>query len=91
MQVLAIFLIGLSVALAWVAPSVRRSRVVSLMARREVGTVTEIPNGERKLIDTDNGTVIIANVGGSFFAVNAKCPHLGLPMKKVQKACHREF
>lgn len=25
---------------------------------------------------------MVANVGGEFFAVNAKCPHLGLPMKR---------
>jgi hypothetical protein len=24
----------------------------------------------------------VANVGGEFYAVNAKCPHLGLPMKR---------
>lgn len=33
--------------------------------------------GERKVIDTDQGAVIVTNVKGSFYAVNAKCPHLG--------------
>lgn len=37
--------------------------------------------GERKIVDTDAGAVIVANVEGSFYAVLAKCPHLGLPMK----------
>ena len=37
--------------------------------------------GERKIVDTDMGAVIVANVEGSFYAVLAKCPHLGLPMK----------
>ena len=32
-------------------------------------------------MDTDAGAVIVANVGGEFYAVLAKCPHLGLPMK----------
>jgi nitrite reductase/ring-hydroxylating ferredoxin subunit len=54
----------------------------SLKAGINVGTASEIPNGERKIVDTPSGTVIIANVDGSFYAVNAKCPHLGLPMKK---------
>lgn len=49
----------------------------------EVGRANEIPNGERKIIDTPAGAVIVANVDGKFYAVNAKCPHLGLPMKKV--------
>jgi len=47
-----------------------------------VGTIGEIPNGERKIVETEVGSVIVANVDGSFYAVNAKCPHLGLPMKK---------
>lgn len=37
--------------------------------------------GERKIVDTEVGAVIVANVEGSFYAVLAKCPHLGLPMK----------
>lgn len=28
------------------------------------------------------GAVVVANVGGNYYAVNAKCPHLGLPMKR---------
>ena len=51
-------------------------------ALKEVAVVGEIKNGDRKLVETENGTVIVANVGGSLYAVNAKCPHLGLPMKK---------
>ena len=49
-----------------------------------VGLASEIEIGERKVIDTKAGTVIVANVDGNFYAVNAKCPHLGLPMKKVR-------
>lgn len=37
--------------------------------------------GERKVVDTEAGAVIVTNVGGSLYAVLAKCPHLGLPMK----------
>jgi nitrite reductase/ring-hydroxylating ferredoxin subunit len=50
----------------------------------EVGTTAEIPLGERKVVDTSAGSIIVANVDGSYYAVNAKCPHLGFPMKKVQ-------
>ena len=45
------------------------------------GTRSEIPDGERKILDTAEGAVIVTNQGGKLFAVNAKCPHLGLPMK----------
>ena len=44
-------------------------------ALKEVAVVGEIKNGDRKLVETENGTVIVANVGGSLYAVNAKCPH----------------
>ena len=55
----------------------------TLLPATLVGLVSEIPIGERKVLDTKAGTVIVANVDGNFYAVNAKCPHLGLPMKKV--------
>jgi hypothetical protein len=61
------------------------SKVVAPVSKTNIdcGSVSEIPNGERKLIDTDSGVVIVTNVKGSFYAVNAKCPHLGLPMKVI--------
>ena len=43
----------------------------------KVADVDEIKPGERKIVDTEAGAVIVANVDGKFFAVNAKCPHLG--------------
>ena len=53
------------------------------MSAVEVGLVKDIPPGERKIVEIADSSVIIANVDGTFYAVNAKCPHLGLPMKKV--------
>lgn len=53
------------------------SRIFQLKAKVQVGTTAEIPNGERKIVDTNAGAVIITNVNGGFYAVNAKCPHLG--------------
>lgn len=50
---------------------------LKLAATIEVGSVSEIPNGERKIVDTEAGSVIVANVDGDFYAMNAKCPHLG--------------
>ena len=60
------------------------NRVVSktkLNADLFVGTLSEIPDGGRKIVDSAEGSIIVANQGGNLFAVNAKCPHLGLPMK----------
>jgi nitrite reductase/ring-hydroxylating ferredoxin subunit len=46
-----------------------------------VGPLADLPDGQRKVIDTPLGAVIVTNQAGSLYAVNAKCPHLGLPMK----------
>mmetsp|Transcript_96483 Transcript_96483/g.171540 ORF Transcript_96483/g.171540 Transcript_96483/m.171540 type:complete len:186 (-) Transcript_96483:43-600(-) len=48
-----------------------------------VAQVKEIPaEGDRVIVDGSNGPIIVANVGGNIYAVDAKCPHLGLPMKQ---------
>jgi nitrite reductase/ring-hydroxylating ferredoxin subunit len=41
-----------------------------------------MPEGEREILDGNNGPVLVTKVAGSFYAVDATCPHLGLPMKK---------
>ena len=46
-----------------------------------VGALSDLPDGQRKVIDTPQGAVIVTNQAGKVYAVNAKCPHLGLPMK----------
>ena len=48
-----------------------------MMAKIEVAKVSEIALNDRKVVDLNDGSVIIANVDGNFFAVNSKCPHLG--------------
>ena len=45
------------------------------------GLLSEYPEGSRKVLDTIKGAVIVTNQQGVLYAVNAKCPHLGLPMK----------
>lgn len=67
---------------AFLTRSVAIVRSAKLNALKEVAKVGEIKEGDRKLVETEAGTVIVANVGGAIYAVNAKCPHLGLPMKK---------
>ena len=45
------------------------------------GLLSEFPEGSRKVLDTSKGAVIVTNQQGVLYAINAKCPHLGLPMK----------
>ena len=45
-----------------------------------VGTVDEIPPGERKIVDLDGRSVGVFNVGGEFFALLNRCPHQGGPL-----------
>jgi nitrite reductase/ring-hydroxylating ferredoxin subunit len=42
--------------------------------------------GERVILesDEDGPSIIVANVAGEYFATDAKCPHLGLPMKRAK-------
>jgi nitrite reductase/ring-hydroxylating ferredoxin subunit len=47
------------------------------MARYVVGTVDDIPPGERKIAEIGGRTVGVFNVGGEYFAVLNRCPHQG--------------
>jgi nitrite reductase/ring-hydroxylating ferredoxin subunit len=42
----------------------------------EVGKVNEIPDGKMKHIEVDGKEVLIANVGGKFYAINDRCGHM---------------
>jgi len=41
-----------------------------------------VAEGEREILDGPNGSILVTKVAGSYYAVDATCPHLGLPMKK---------
>jgi 3-phenylpropionate/trans-cinnamate dioxygenase ferredoxin subunit len=47
------------------------------MARYIVGTVEDIPPGERKIVEIGGRMVGVFNVGGEYFAVLNRCPHQG--------------
>ena len=51
---------------------------VFLRAKLEVADSASIADGKSLTVKTPKGEVIVANVKGKFFAVDAKCPHLGL-------------
>lgn len=38
--------------------------------------------GDRVVVDGDDGPIVVAKIDGKYYAVDAKCPHLGLPMKQ---------
>jgi 3-phenylpropionate/trans-cinnamate dioxygenase ferredoxin component len=47
-----------------------------------VARVDEIPPGSMKAVDASGKQILVANVGGSFFAIQRKCPHLGFNLCK---------
>lgn len=50
------------------------------MAKYEVGSVDEIPAGERKVVTVAGRSIGIFNVKGEFFALRNTCPHQGGPL-----------
>lgn len=52
------------------------------MARYVVGTVDEIPTGDRKLVTVAGREIGIFNLGGEFFAIGNRCPHEGASLCK---------
>ena len=60
---------------AFVAPNVPSAPTTSLSAI----TVSEVPaEGDRSIIDGPDGAIVVTKAAGSYYAVDAKCPHLGL-------------
>ncbi len=50
------------------------------MPKHIIGTVSEIPPGERKIVDISGRSIGVYNVAGEFFAVRNRCPHQGGPL-----------
>ena len=42
----------------------------------EVAKVNEIPDGKMKRVEVDGKEVLIANVGGKFYAISDRCGHM---------------
>lgn len=45
-----------------------------------VGTVDELPPGERKIVNVGGRSIGVFNVNGEFFALRNRCPHGGAPL-----------
>ncbi len=52
------------------------------MAKHIVGTVEEIPPGERKVVEVAGRLIGVFNIEGEFFALRNRCPHQGGPLCK---------
>jgi len=47
------------------------------MAKKTVGKTTDIPQGSTKGVEVDGKRLLLANVDGSFHAIDAVCSHMG--------------
>eukprot|EP00977_Amphora_coffeiformis_P012615 scaffold3181_cov167-Amphora_coffeaeformis.AAC.4 len=56
--------------------------VAHMSCLKHLPTSTAVAEGEREILDGPNGPVLVTKVAGNYYAVDATCPHLGLPMKK---------
>ncbi len=45
-----------------------------------VARVSEIPLGQRKLVNANGEEVLVLNVEGRFYAIGSKCTHLGFSL-----------
>lgn len=50
------------------------------MTRHVVGTVEEIPPGQRKVVEVGGRSIGVFNVGGTYYALRNSCPHQGGPL-----------
>src|SRR6266511_612532 len=45
-----------------------------------VGSTSEIPPGERKIVNVGGRSIGVFNVDGQFYAIRNRCPHQGAPL-----------
>ena len=50
------------------------------MSKHIIGTVSEIPSGEKKIVDIDGRSIGVYNVNDEFYAILNRCPHQGGPL-----------
>ena len=51
-----------------------------MMARHVIGLVSELPPGERKIVEVEGRSIGVFNVHGAFYALRNSCPHQGGPL-----------
>lgn len=50
------------------------------MGRHVVGRVSELPPGERKIVQAEGRSIGVFNVHGRFYALRNSCPHQAAPL-----------
>jgi nitrite reductase/ring-hydroxylating ferredoxin subunit len=50
------------------------------MGRHIIGHVSELPPGERRVVEVEARSIGIFNVHGQFYALRNRCPHQGAPL-----------
>ena len=50
------------------------------MPRYIVGKVSELPSGERKIVEVQGRSIGVFNVHGTYYALRNSCPHQGAPL-----------
>lgn len=62
------------------SPARSAARRPTRTTRFVVGRVDEIPPGERRIVEANGREIGVFNVGGRFYAMLNRCPHLGAPL-----------
>ena len=50
------------------------------MGRHVVARVSELPPGERRIVEVEGRSIGVFNVHGEFYALRNTCPHQGAPL-----------
>lgn len=50
------------------------------MGRHIVGRVSEVPIGQRRIVEAEGRSIGVFNVNGAFYALRNRCPHQGAPL-----------
>jgi nitrite reductase/ring-hydroxylating ferredoxin subunit len=49
----------------------------------EIGKASKISDGKMKHVEVDGKEVLIANVGGKFYAISDRCGHMNVLLSRV--------
>jgi nitrite reductase/ring-hydroxylating ferredoxin subunit len=50
------------------------------MGRHIIGRVSELPPGERRIVEVAGRSIGVFNVHGKYYALRNRCPHQGAPL-----------
>lgn len=44
---------------------------------KQIAKVSEVPQGEKKLVNLSDRSVVLINLQGALYAIDNRCPHMG--------------